>query len=71
MALSKWFLCGSAVAEGFEKDEALAWNFAYQAAQQALPSAEFALGYYSEVGVGTPQDLHAAITWYRKVALSL
>lgn len=67
MALSRWFLCGSAVAGGFEKDEVLALKFAQQAAKQKLPSAEFAMGYYSEVGVGTPQDLDAAINWYRKV----
>lgn len=67
MALSKWFLCGSTVGEGFGKDEVLALEFAHQAAKQKLPSAEFAMGYYSEVGVGTPQDIGAAIGWYRKV----
>ncbi len=49
MALSKWFLCG---AEGsFEKDEALAFTFAEKAARKGLPSAEFAMGYYKEVGI--------------------
>ncbi|OBZ65105.1 Chitin synthase regulatory factor 4, partial [Grifola frondosa] len=66
MALSKWFLCG---AEGaFEKDEALAWTFAEKAALKGLPSAEFALGYYSEVGVGGPKDIDAARKWYTKAA---
>lgn len=65
MALSKWFLCG---AEGaFEKDEALAFTFAEKAAKKGLPSAEFAMGYYAEVGVGGPKDLAAARDWYTRV----
>ncbi|KAI0716270.1 hypothetical protein C8Q76DRAFT_692038 [Earliella scabrosa] len=66
MALSKWFLCG---AEGaFDKDEGLAWTFAEKAARKGLPSAEFALGYYSEVGVGGPKDIDAARKWYTRAA---
>ena len=65
MALSKWFLCG---AEGaFEKDEALAYTFAEKAARKGLPSAEFALGYYKEVGVGGPVEVEVAKKWYAKV----
>ena len=68
MALSKWFLCG---AEGaFDKDEGLAWTFAEKAARKGLPSAEFALGYYSEVGVGGPKDIEAARKWYTRVRAS-
>ncbi|EIN13641.1 HCP-like protein [Punctularia strigosozonata HHB-11173 SS5] len=66
MALSKWFLCG---AEGcFEKDEALAYTFAEKAARKGLPSAEFAMGYYAEVGVGGPKDMQAARKWYTRAA---
>lgn len=66
MALSKWFLCG---AEGsFEKDEALALTFAEKAARKGLPSAEFALGYYAEVGVGGPKDIEVARKWYTRAA---
>lgn len=65
MALSKWFLCG---AEGaFEKDESLAYTFAEKAARKGLASAEFALGYYAEVGVGGPKDVDAARRWYQRV----
>lgn len=65
MALSKWFLCG---AEGsFEKDEGLAFTFAEKAARKGLPSAEFAMGYYAEVGVGGPKDIEIARMWYSKV----
>ncbi|TCD60032.1 hypothetical protein EIP91_010853, partial [Steccherinum ochraceum] len=66
MALSKWFLCG---ADGsFEKDEHLAWTFAEKAARKGLPSAEFAMGYYAEVGVGGPKDIDAARKWYSRAA---
>ncbi|KAI0349606.1 HCP-like protein [Trametes cingulata] len=66
MALSKWFLCG---AEGaFDKDENLAWTFAEKAARKGLPSAEFALGYYSEVGVGGPKNIEVARKWYTRAA---
>jgi TPR repeat protein len=65
MALSKWFLCG---AEGvFDKDESLAYIFAEKAAQKGLPSAEFALGYYAEVGVGRPKNADVARRWYQRV----
>lgn len=63
MALSKWFLCG---AEGaFDKDENLAYTFAEKAARKGLPSAEFAMGYYKEVGVGGAKDVDAAMRWYK------
>lgn len=65
MALSKWFLCGSEGA--FDKDESLAFTFAEKAARKGLPSAEFAMGYYVEVGVGGPKDIEAARKWYERV----
>lgn len=68
MALSKWFLCGSEGA--FEKDEGLAWTFAEKAARKGLPSAEFAMGYYAEVGVGGPKDVESARRWYQKVSVN-
>ncbi|KAH8112507.1 HCP-like protein [Phellopilus nigrolimitatus] len=73
MALSKWFLCGAEEGEGsigggFAKDEALAFAFAERGARAGLPSAQFAMGYYWEVGVGTPQDVQNALKWYEKAA---
>lgn len=66
MALSKWFLCG---ADGcFDKNETLAWTFAERAARHQLPTAEFALGYYLEVGIGTQINLEHAQQWYEKAA---
>ena len=66
MALSKWFLCGHEGA--FAKDERLAFTFAEKAARGNLPSAEFALGYYYEVGVGGTIDLNLAKKWYGRAA---
>ena len=51
----------------FEKDEALALTFAEKVAKKGLPSAEFAMGYYAEVGVGRPMDIQAASGWYQLV----
>ncbi|GAC75262.1 aconitase/homoaconitase [Moesziomyces antarcticus T-34] len=66
MALSKWFLCGAE--QFFEKNETLAYTFADKAARRGLASAEFALGYYHEVGVGTERNVDAARKWYTKAA---
>ena len=38
-----------------------------QAARKGLGSAEFALGYYAEVGVGGSKDIALAKKWYAKV----
>jgi len=66
LALSKWFLCG---AEGcFEKNESLAFTFAEKAARKGLPSAEFAIGYYFEVGVGCEKSVEVAQKWYNKAS---
>lgn len=66
MALSKWFLCGAESC--FDKNESLAWTFAERAAKHHLPTAEFAMGYYYEVGIGVTIDLDAARSWYSKAA---
>ncbi|KAM3422153.1 hypothetical protein BST61_g2523 [Cercospora zeina] len=66
MALSKWFLVGS---EGlFPKNEELAYNYAERAAATGLPTAEFALGYFHEIGMYVPVNLGKAMEWYEKAA---
>ena len=66
MAISKWFLCGY---EGvFEKNEALAFTYAERAAHEGLATAEFAMGYFYEVGIHVPADHRAARSWYEKAA---
>lgn len=68
MAISKWFLCGH---EGvFEKNDELAFTYAQRAAQSGFPTAEFALGYFYEVGLYVPVDIKEARSWYSKAASS-
>jgi len=69
VALSKWYLCGSE--NNFEKNEALAVTFAEKAAARSLPSAEFALGYFREVGINGSIDLDQAKRWYQRVSCVL
>ena len=66
MAISKWFLCGY---EGvFEKNESLAFTYAQRAAQSGLATAEFAMGYFYEVGIHVSADHKTARSWYEKAA---
>lgn len=66
MAISKWFLCGH---EGvFEKNDEFAFTYAQRAAQSGFPTAEFALGYFYEVGIYVPVDIKEARSWYAKAA---
>lgn len=66
MAISKWFLCGY---EGvFQKNEELAYVYAERAAQSGLATAEFALGYFNEIGVYTGVNLEKAMDWYERAA---
>lgn len=66
MAISKWFLSGH---EGvFPKSEAMAYNYAQRAAQAGLATAEFAMGYFHEVGIHAPVNLQEAGHWYSKAA---
>ena len=66
MALSKWFLVGSETL--FPKNEELAYTYAERAAQSGLPTAEFALGYFSEIGMYVPVNLDKAMDWYQKAS---
>ena len=66
MAISKWFLCGY---EGiFEKNEELAFTYANRAAQTKMPTAEFAMGYFYEIGMYVAVDLRESESWYAKAA---
>lgn len=44
-------------------------TFAEKAAARQLPAAEFALGYFHEVGIGAPINLEKAKRWYERVSL--
>jgi TPR repeat protein len=66
MAISKWFLCGH---EGeFNKNEELAYQYAQRAAAAGLATAEFAMGYFNEIGMYTPVNLEKALEWYEKAS---
>lgn len=66
MSISKWFLCGF---EGlFDKNEELAFTHAQRAAQSGLATAEFAMGYFHEIGLYVPMNLKESRSWYEKAA---
>ena len=66
MAISKWFLCGQ---EGvFEKNEDVAFEYAQRAALNGLATAQFAMGYFFEVGICVKPDFPKAKDWYRQAA---
>lgn len=66
MGISKWFLCGY---EGvFDKNEEMAFTYAQRAAQGGLPTAEFAMGYFYEIGIYVAKDIQQARNWYQLAA---
>ena len=66
LAISKWMLCGH---EGlFEKNEEVAFAYAQRAALAGFPTAQFAMGYYYEVGIYVPVNFEQAKEWYRKAS---
>ena len=68
MAISKWFLCGH---DGlFEKNEELAFTYAQRAAVNGLATAQFAMGYFYEVGIYVNSDMKSAREWYQKAKLN-
>ncbi|KAI9487928.1 hypothetical protein BDB00DRAFT_851079 [Zychaea mexicana] len=60
-ALTAWYLMGTDTLESSE-DQAFAW--AYRAASMGFPKAEYAIGYFHEVGIAVPKDMQEAIRWY-------
>ncbi|KAF9574342.1 hypothetical protein BGW38_008334, partial [Lunasporangiospora selenospora] len=56
-------------AEGcFEANDALAFQYASKAAEKQLPKAQYAMGYYHEVGISVPIDLGKAMEFYKLAA---
>ncbi|KAF2751633.1 chitin synthase regulator 3 [Sporormia fimetaria CBS 119925] len=66
MAISKWFLCGYEPV--FPKNEELAYEYAHRAAVAQLATAEFAMGYFNEIGMHVPVNLEKALEWYEKAS---
>lgn len=66
LALSGWYLTGY---EGvLKQSDSEAYLWARRAANKGLPKAEYAVGYYSEVGIGVKMDLDEAKRWYMRAA---
>jgi TPR repeat protein len=66
LGISRWFLVGY---EGdFEKNEELTFTYAQRAAHAKLATAEFAMGYYYEIGIYVEKDIKLARQWYEKAA---
>ena len=66
LALSGWYLTGS---EGvLKQSDSEAYLWARRAANKGLSKAEYAVGYYAEVGIGIKQDVEFAKRWYMRAA---
>ncbi|CAZ86645.1 unnamed protein product [Tuber melanosporum] len=66
LALSGWYLTG---ADGvIKQSDTEAYLWARKAAEKGLGNAEYALGYYTEVGIGVVANLDEAKKWYYKAA---
>lgn len=66
LALSGWYLTGS---EGvLQQSDTEAYLWARKAAMAGLAKAEYAMGYFTEVGIGSPANLEDAKRWYWRAA---
>lgn len=61
-ALTAWFLVGAPGILPQSDTEAYLW--AKRAAEQGLAKAEYAVGYFTEMGIGTHRNLPEAKAWY-------
>ncbi|KAF9437445.1 hypothetical protein BGZ76_000708 [Entomortierella beljakovae] len=66
LGLSGWYLTGEDGVLKQSDTEAYLW--ARKAADKGLARAEYAVGYYTEVGIGVKQDLEEARKWYQRAA---
>lgn len=66
MALCAWYLVGAEPV--LEKDESEAYAWALKASETGLPKAEYAVGYFTEMGIGCRRDPLEANVWYVKAA---
>lgn len=66
LSLSGWYLTGSENVLGQSDTEAYLW--AQKAAKAGLAKAEYAMGYFTEIGIGVPANLEDAKRWYWRAA---
>lgn len=68
LALSGWYLTGSTGILEQSDTEAYLWARKAAGAEPPLPKALFAMGYFTEVGIGCPRSLEEAKRWYGRAA---
>ncbi|KAL8959425.1 MAG: hypothetical protein Q9183_005637 [Haloplaca sp. 2 TL-2023] len=66
MALCAWYMFGAPPV--LDKDENEAYEWAKKAAGTGLPKAEYAVGYFTEMGIGCRRDPLEANVWYVRAA---
>ncbi|KAB2577868.1 Sel1-like protein [Lasiodiplodia theobromae] len=66
MNLCAWYLVGAPPV--LEKDENESYEWAKRAAETGLPKAEYAVGYFTEMGIGCRRDPLEANVWYVRAA---
>ncbi|KAI9818973.1 MAG: hypothetical protein M1832_004141 [Thelocarpon impressellum] len=66
MALCAWYMVGAEPV--LEKDENEAYEWARKAAMCGLAKAEYAVGYFTEMGIGCRRDPLEANVWYVRAA---
>ncbi|THX17473.1 HCP-like protein [Aureobasidium pullulans] len=66
MALCAWYMVGAEPV--LEKDEVEAYEWSKRAAELGLAKAEYAVGYFTEMGIGCRRDPLEANVWYVKAA---
>ncbi|KAG9032184.1 hypothetical protein FRB95_001811 [Tulasnella sp. JGI-2019a] len=65
-ALTAWYLVGSPGVLPQSDTEAYLW--AKKAAEGGLAKAMYAVGYFTEVGIGTAQSTQDAVIWYKRAS---
>lgn len=66
MALCAWYMVGAEPV--LEKDEGEAFEWAKKAAECGMPKAEYAVGYFTEMGIGCRRDPLEANVYYVRAA---
>ncbi|KAI9843585.1 MAG: hypothetical protein M1838_002548 [Thelocarpon superellum] len=66
MALCAWYMVGAEPV--LDKDENEAYEWARKAAEAGLAKAQYAVGYFTEMGIGCRRDPLEANVWYVKAA---
>ncbi|KXL48459.1 hypothetical protein M433DRAFT_63189 [Acidomyces richmondensis BFW] len=68
LALSGWYLTGAEGILEHNDTEAYLWARKAACSEPPLPKAMFAMGYFSEQGIGCPASIEEARRWYGRAA---